>query len=60
MELHFLGAKYESEPLTLEVTEGSTGGLYRGSPWKIHRFQQQYRRRRSPIKLTYRGATYQP
>ena len=58
MKFLFLGAKYEKDPVTLEVQEGNTGGLYRGLPWKTHQYKQQLRRSTQPVKLTYRGANY--
>lgn len=60
MKFLFLGAKYENDPVTLEVTEGETAGKYRGSPWKTHQYKKSYRcRHQSTFELTYRGAHYQ-
>jgi len=58
MKFLFLGAKYEKEPLILEVQEGETGGLYRGSPWRTHQHKQRFRSRQQSFELTYRGAHY--
>ena len=59
MKLSFHGAKYEFHPAELEVAEDKVGGVYRGSPWKLHRFKQQCRRRKNSQQLTYRGVPYQ-
>ena len=59
MKLSFHGGKYEKEELSsVEVREGEIGGTYRGSPWKVHKYQIQYRCRQFPKELTYRGITY--
>jgi hypothetical protein len=54
----FLGARYEKDIINVEVEEGETGGLYRGSPWKAHIYKQQLRRRNRSVELTYRGTPY--
>lgn len=36
MRLSYRGVSYESNPLTLEVTEGEIQGKYRGASWKCH------------------------
>jgi hypothetical protein len=58
MKFLFLGAKYDKDPINVEVTEGENGGLYRGSPWKTHQCKQQLRHRQASFELTYRGAHY--
>ena len=58
MKFLFLGARYEKDTVNVDVQEGETGGLYRGSPWKTHIYKQQLRRRHRPVELTYRGAPY--
>ena len=58
MKFLFLGARYEKDIVNVEVEEGETGGLYRGSPWKTHIYKQQLRRRNRPVELTYRGTPY--
>lgn len=58
MKFLYRGAQYETEPLTLEVTEGETGGIYRGSRWKTHQPKRHYRRRQQSFEFTYRGAHY--
>ena len=59
MKLSFHGAKYEYHPSELAVTEEQVGGVYRGSPCKIHRFKHLSHQRQSSPKLTYRGISYQ-
>ncbi|MEC4891946.1 MAG: DUF4278 domain-containing protein [Oscillatoria sp. PMC 1051.18] len=57
MKLHFRGHNYETQPVSLEVTEGAVGGTYRGSAWKVHRFR--FNRRHQPSQeFIYRGVTY--
>ena len=58
MKFLFLGTRYEKDITNVEVQEGETGGLYRGSPWKTHIYKQQLRRRHRSVELTYRGAHY--
>jgi hypothetical protein len=58
MKLFYRGVSYESEPSTLEVTEGEIGGLYRGQAWRVHNPLQLRRREPAPRKLSYRGASY--
>ncbi len=58
MKLSYRGATYETEPSTLEVTEGEIGGMYRGKPWKTHNYKQNRRRYFVPHNLTYRGSAY--
>lgn len=60
MRLIYRGVSYESQPLSLEVTEGEVGGVYRGETWK-----HKYPRHLPDLKpnsrtLQYRGAQYQP
>ena len=58
MKLSYRGANYELNQPTLEITEEKVGGVYRGSPWKIHHYQRQNRRHQFPIEFTYRGIHY--
>ena len=59
MKLSFHGAEYEYHPHNVEVVEGEVGGVYRGSPWRVHRtINRQQRRRHSTTELTYRGVHY--
>lgn len=57
MKLHYRGVNYDSEPSIAEVTEGETGGTYRGHTWKIHK-PKLHRRRLGSVELTYRGIAY--
>jgi len=57
MKLHYRGVNYDSEPSIAEVTEGETGGTYRGHTWKIHK-PKLHRRRSGSVELNYRGITY--
>lgn len=58
MKLSFHGAEYEYHPADIKVIEGEVGGIYRGSPWKVHRVIQRQQHRHHPIELTYRGIHY--
>lgn len=58
MELHFHGKTYEGPHAEWEVQEGEVGGVYRGSPWKVHRLKEQHRRRSGLAQMTYRGVHY--
>jgi hypothetical protein len=58
MKLHFHGKTYEGPHLQWNVTEGQVGGLYRGSPWKVHHLKEQHRSSHKPFLLTYRGVHY--
>lgn len=58
MKLSFRGIQYESHPSTIEVVEGRVGGLYRGSPWKLHQ-PKQTPKRIAQRQMTYRGVRYQ-
>lgn len=58
MKLSFHGAKYEYQPHGAEVVEGEVGGVYRGSPWRVHRAMNRKQRRHSTTELTYRGVHY--
>jgi hypothetical protein len=58
MRLHFLGKTYETPHEEWQVSEGKVGGLYRGSPWKVHRLKEQHRRRHNSATLVYRGIPY--
>jgi hypothetical protein len=63
MKLHYRGVNYDSEPSMADVTEGETGGTYRGHSWKIHKPKLHRRRpgsvgRQESVELTYRGVTY--
>lgn len=57
MQLLFRGVHYEDTPTTLEVVEGEVGGVYRGSPWRVHRLIESPRRTR-PHEFIYRGIRY--
>ncbi|AOY81010.1 MULTISPECIES: DUF4278 domain-containing protein [Moorena] len=57
MKLSYRGVSYQSEPSTLEVSEGEIGGTYRGHSWKVHRIKHNPWRK-SPANMTYRGVTY--
>jgi len=57
MRFQFRGVHYDSQPATLDVTEAEVGGLYRGSPWKVHRLKQPLQRAGGK-EMTYRGVTY--
>ncbi|MGA7934741.1 MAG: DUF4278 domain-containing protein [Kovacikia sp.] len=57
MKLSYRGVSYESNPLTLEVTESEILGKYRGANWHCHTLKEL------PIPqpnrtLTYRGVLY--
>lgn len=58
MKLSYRGVSYETEPSTLEVTEGEVGGLYRGQAWRVHRPTPSRRRYTAFIDLIYRGVVY--
>lgn len=58
MKLHFHGNTYEDNHTELEVAEGAIGGLYRGTPWKMHRLVKRQQRRSDLSQLKYRGVTY--
>ncbi|HAX85169.1 MAG TPA: hypothetical protein DCY91_02645 [Cyanobacteria bacterium UBA11370] len=59
MKLAYRGVSYETQPLTLEVTEGEIGGMYRGQTWKVHK-HQSLNRGQVPLQLSYRGIPYKP
>ncbi len=58
MKLHFHGSTYEDKHTELPVQEGSIGGRYRGTPWKVHRLLKRQQRRHDSSQLKYRGITY--
>ena len=58
MKLSFRGVKYEGPHTEWEITEGKVGGVYRGSPWKVHHVKQQHRRHENGSELVYRGVHY--
>ncbi len=58
MRLHFRGRDYESPKTEWEVTEGEVAGVYRGSPWRVHRPKEQHRRRQRNAECIYRGVHY--
>ena len=59
MTLSYRGVAYKPHHTAVEVETGEVGGHYRGLPWRIHRYQDQPRRRNflSP-ELVYRGVHY--
>lgn len=57
MKLSYRGVNYETDPTTIEVTEGDVGGLYRGHTWKLH-LPKRRPRHQPPAELLYRGAHY--
>lgn len=57
MKLFYRGICYESQPSTLEVSEGEIGGTYRGNTWKVHK-PKLFLRRQMPMERIYRGVTY--
>ena len=58
MKLSFHGAEYDYHPAQIKVTEGEVGGVYRGSPWRVHRIIKRQQHRHTPVELTYRGVHY--
>ncbi|ACK70474.1 conserved hypothetical protein [Gloeothece citriformis PCC 7424] len=57
MKLTYRGISYNYNPVTVETSEGTTGGKYRGLDWRFRNLKK------SPIlqprvNLTYRGVTY--
>lgn len=58
MKLHFRGRDYNASHTEWEVTEGKVVGLYRGSPWRVHRPKEQHRRRHKNTEFVYRGVHY--
>lgn len=59
MKLSFRGAQYEHQPTEQKFIEGEVGGMYRGTPWKIHKYQQSSRHRQYSQEMIYRGVRYQ-
>lgn len=58
MRLTYRGISYEGQPLSLEVTEGEVGGVYRGQTWR-HQYPQHLPELKpnAPV-LQYRGIRY--
>lgn len=58
MRLTYRGVSYERQPLSLEVTEGEVGGLYRGQTWKHHYPRHIPNLQPKSHILQYRGVQY--
>ena len=58
MKLHFRGRDYDGPHEEWEVMEGEIAGVYRGSPWRVHRPKEQHRRRPKIAEFVYRGVHY--
>jgi hypothetical protein len=56
MQLHFLGASYNSSPLCIDTVESEITGKFHGNPYKIRRPLVVVPN--SVGKLKYRGITY--
>lgn len=57
MKLTYRGLSYESNPITLETSQGEVGGTYRGLDWRFRNLKKppvlQPR-----VNLSYRGVKY--
>ncbi|MBD2578677.1 DUF4278 domain-containing protein [Oscillatoria sp. FACHB-1406] len=60
MRLIYRGVSYESQPLSLEVTEREASGVYRGETWKHHYPKHLPNAKPNSHTLQYRGVQYQP
>lgn len=58
MKLHFRGRDYDGPHTEWEVKEEEVAGVYRGSPWRIHRPIEKHRRRQRNAECIYRGVHY--
>ena len=52
--MHYRGINYNQSPKSLETTESSVVGHYRGATWKL-RQPKQAPQKRSVSRLKYRG-----
>ncbi len=57
MKLTYRGISYESNPATLELTEGEIGGKYRGTTWR-ERYPRHIPVPQPKVDLKYRGIAY--
>ena len=58
MKLQFRGKTYEAPHLEWDISEGEVGGMYRGSPWKVHHLKEKHRHSNRIEGMTYRGVHY--
>ena len=54
MKLNYRGISYDSQPATLEVTEGEVMGKFRGRTWKSHSVRGTVLQTKK-ARMTYRG-----
>ena len=58
MKLHFRGVDYNYQPPNLDMTDEEVVGIYRGKPWKIHKYRQSCHHKHPSRCLIYRGVHY--
>ncbi|QIZ72913.1 DUF4278 domain-containing protein [Oxynema aestuarii] len=59
MQLTYRGITYEYTPPTVEETEGTLSGRYRGLDWQFCNVQKQPVQQTN-VELKYRGVSYNP
>jgi len=57
MNLTYRGVSYKRQPLSLEVSEGEIGGVYRGQTWRHSQLRHIPQLKPKPY-LQYRGVAY--